>query len=242
MIRLDIKGTIDEIKFSPALTRTNIRSYNQIENGIQDSVFLLNTSNSETFAISKWLSPKRTRSYPYSRVYDTLGVSCDKRIAIIPVIKDEGSDGDRDFLQYDTISLMTLLGVYVILAFYDEADSNPKYRNKITNQKLNLSGINHQLEELQNHSGGVVNWNQYAHQNFYDTAYHALSAYEQIASHTGIQMHSIDTAHRRVDLMLDPNKLKDKSRSLAEEAQARESVTLQPGEQVRAGVKGTLLL
>ena len=37
--------------------------------------------------ISKWVSPKRTRSYPYER---------------IPIIKDEGRRGDRDFIQWDT--------------------------------------------------------------------------------------------------------------------------------------------
>ena len=66
------------------------------------------------FAVSWWVSPKRTRSYPYARVYDTLGFS-GKKATIIPIIKDEGKDGDRDFLQWDTISLMSLLGVYVIV-------------------------------------------------------------------------------------------------------------------------------
>jgi hypothetical protein len=28
----------------------------------------------------------------------------------------KGKDGDRDFLQWDTISLMSLLGIYVIIA------------------------------------------------------------------------------------------------------------------------------
>ena len=37
------------------------------------------------FAISKWVSPKRTRSYPYERVYDTLATA--KKITVIPIIK-----------------------------------------------------------------------------------------------------------------------------------------------------------
>lgn len=72
-------------------------------------------NKSLNFAISKWVSPKRTRSYPYERVYNTLGSN--KKITIIPIIKDEGFDGDRDFIQWDTISLMSLLDVYVILAY-----------------------------------------------------------------------------------------------------------------------------
>jgi hypothetical protein len=59
------------------------------------------------FGLSKWVSPKRTRSYPYERVYNTFSIS--KRITVIPVVKDEGASGDRDFLQWDTISLMSLL-------------------------------------------------------------------------------------------------------------------------------------
>lgn len=45
------------------------------------------------FAVSKWVSPKRTRSYPYERVYNTLANG--KKITVIPVIKDEGLSGWR---------------------------------------------------------------------------------------------------------------------------------------------------
>ena len=44
------------------------------------------------FALSKWVSPKRTRSYPYSRVYDTFDCGAGKVATIIPLIKDEGRD------------------------------------------------------------------------------------------------------------------------------------------------------
>lgn len=74
------------------------------------------------FAVSKWVSPKRTRSYPYERVYNTFSAS--KRITVIPIVKDEGAAGDRDFLQWDTISLMSLLDVYVILAYYETAEKH----------------------------------------------------------------------------------------------------------------------
>ena len=35
--------------------------------------------NDKTFALSKWVSPKRTRSYPYARVYDTFSSSASKK-------------------------------------------------------------------------------------------------------------------------------------------------------------------
>ena len=45
--------------------------------------------DSEKIAVSRWISPKRTRSYPYERVYDTLAFD-GKKVTIIPVVKDEG--------------------------------------------------------------------------------------------------------------------------------------------------------
>jgi hypothetical protein len=86
------------------------------------------------YGISKWVSPKRTRSYPFERVYNTLSVP--KRITVIPIIKDEGAKGDRDFIQWDTVSLMSLLDVYVIFAYYNNAIKHPRRENKITQQKF----------------------------------------------------------------------------------------------------------
>lgn len=83
------------------------------------------------------VSSKRTRSYPYARVYDRLAFQ-GKKVTIIPIFKDEGLDGDRDFLQWDTVSLMSLLGVYVIIGYYVSATPNPNYKNKITNQRFDL--------------------------------------------------------------------------------------------------------
>lgn len=64
---------------------------------------------------SKWISPKRTRSYPYARVYNTYHLS--KRVTIIPVIKDEGIRGDNDRINVITLSMMNLLNVFVILVW-----------------------------------------------------------------------------------------------------------------------------
>ncbi len=62
-------------------------------------------------------------------MFNTLNVS--KKITVIPIVKDEGASGDRDFIQWDTVSLMSLLDVFVIFAYYDKADKKDR---KITNQ------------------------------------------------------------------------------------------------------------
>ena len=56
--------------------------------------FVLEVDKENKLAVSWWVSPKRTRSYPYSRVYDTLAFA-GRKITIIPIIKDEGKDGDK---------------------------------------------------------------------------------------------------------------------------------------------------
>jgi hypothetical protein len=66
-------------------------------------------------AYSKWVSPKRTRSYPFARIYNTYNAS--KILTVIPVIKDEGQDEDLDKLQYSTISWMNLLNTYIVLGY-----------------------------------------------------------------------------------------------------------------------------
>ena len=62
-----------------------------------------------TFALSKWVSPKRSRLYPFERIYNTLSHS--KKITVIPVVKDECERGNCDYIQWDTVSLMSLLSL-----------------------------------------------------------------------------------------------------------------------------------
>ena len=127
---MNIEGLITGIKYSVLLSEelqtVDFGKYNV--NNVPPYCILRDGKTS--FAVSRWVSPKRTRSYPYERVYNTLNVS--KKITVIPIIKDEGFDGDRDFLQWDTVSLMSLLDVFVIFAYYDKATKNSKFENKIT--------------------------------------------------------------------------------------------------------------
>ncbi|MEM0172767.1 MAG: hypothetical protein QXV57_09445, partial [Thermoproteota archaeon] len=132
MMEVDIFAEIRGIKYQPFLCKKlNVFDFADIDWALQKEASFLLKVNENQIAVSWWVSPKRTRSYPYARVYDTLCFA-GKRVTIIPVLKDEGKDGDRDFLQWDTVSLMSLLGVYVIISYYSDASRNPKFRNKIT--------------------------------------------------------------------------------------------------------------
>lgn len=126
-ISAEITGIKYKIYCADNLEKFTFKSFNI--NKVPASCLLLDEKYN--YSISKWVSPKRTRSYPFERVYNTL--SYPKRITVIPIIKDEGLRGDRDFIQWDTISLMSLLDVYVILAYYNKAEKHSSRENKITN-------------------------------------------------------------------------------------------------------------
>jgi hypothetical protein len=112
---MEITAEITGIEYKPFLTQ-NLQEIPLAHFNINSAPpsFLL-ADGQRKIAVSKWVSPKRTRSYPYERVYNTLTIP--KRVTVIPVVKDEGAAGDRDFLQWDTISLMSLLEVFVIPAY-----------------------------------------------------------------------------------------------------------------------------
>ena len=115
---MDIFARITGVKYTPLLcSKLKSLSHKDFDATLSEkATFILQIDPTKQIALSSWVSPKRTRSYPYSRVYDTLSFS-GKKATIIPILKDEGKQGDRDFLQGDTISLMSLLGVYVIISW-----------------------------------------------------------------------------------------------------------------------------
>jgi hypothetical protein len=118
---MNVTGKITGIKYKICLNKIlqiiDIKDFNINKN----PVYCLVTDDKHSFAISKWVSPKQTCSYPYERVYNTLNVS--KKITVIPIIKAEGADGDRDFLQWDTVSLTSLLDVFVIFAYMENSQN-----------------------------------------------------------------------------------------------------------------------
>jgi len=106
---MEIEGKITGVSYQPQLAETLKKvDFQGFDINEIPAVCEINDEGKH-FALSKWVSPKRTRSYPFERVYNTLGFS--KKITVIPVIKDEGAKGDRDFVQWDTISFMSLLDV-----------------------------------------------------------------------------------------------------------------------------------
>ncbi len=191
------------------------------------------------FAISKWVSPKRTRSYPYERVYNTLNIS--KKITVIPIVKDEGAAGDRDFIQWDTVSLMSLLDVYVIFAYYSKAD---KANKKITNQQFHNKYILSKIKEISQYHSSALHWNL----NELNTNLHSIidkvkSSYNAIERSTGVKLHNysgLENFQNRIGE--DVTQFMQFSRGKAEKAQSREFVTIQPKESLSTSTKAKITL
>jgi hypothetical protein len=240
---MDLSAKILGIRYTPLLCKKLEEvSYKELKHSFEKySAFILNIDNSNKVAISWWVSAKRTRSYPYARVYDTLQFS-GKKITIIPIIKDEGIEGDRDFLQWDTISLMSLLGVYVIIGYYVEAVKSKRYSQKITNQRFDIKYISEKINEIVSYHSDALHWNLKQLENVGDIFIRAIESYKHISNITNVRMHSFDTANKRIkQLIKGKEEFMNLSRSLAKSAQKRESMTVQPKENL-SGEKGTITI
>lgn len=180
-----------------------------------------------SFAISKWVSPKRTRSYPYERVYNTLNIS--KKITVIPIVKDEGAAGDRDFIQWDTVSLMSLLDVFVIFAYYNKAEKAGK---KITRQEFDNEFILSKIREIEQYHSSALHWNlNELNSNLHDIIDKVKSSYSKIEESTGVKLHNpngLDNFKNKIGK--DVSLFMEFSRGKARKAQLRELVTIQPKE------------
>jgi len=240
---MQIYGEITGIKYKPFLCNTLVQyDIEEFDKALSESgSFILEIDKENRIAVSRWVSPKRTRSYPYARVYDTLSFS-GRKITIIPVIKDEGKDGDRDFLQWDTISLMSLLGIYVIIAYYVEAVRNPKYTNKITDQKFDTNYIKSEISRLLSYQSDALHWNLEQIDKISQIAILAFDSYNRISKNLRVEMHSMEAAQQRIEeLYKEKEGFMKLSRELAYKAQRRESITIQPKESL-TGTKGMITI
>ncbi len=228
---MEIIAKLENLKFTPTLLpKLKEFSIDDFVSGrlARIASYVLNYQNNSS-GISQWVSPKRTRSYPYARVYDTM--SQQTRVTIIPFIKDEGFDGDRDFIQWDTVSLMSLLNVYVLLSYYQDAEKSPDYENKITNQVLDYQYLKEQLDRLINYKSSALHWNLSQLDNSSEVAQKCKDSYQTISQRLGVRMHSIEGIDKRIEILKRGVKeFKEVSRGLASDAQRREFQTAQPKE------------
>jgi DNA-dependent RNA polymerase auxiliary subunit epsilon len=239
-----ISARITGVKYTPFLCRKlNTFEYQSLKTALSsEATFILKVNEDNKIAVSWWVSAKRTRSYPFTRVYDSLSF-IGKKVTVIPIVKDEGFEGDRDFLQWDTVSLMSLLGVYVIIGYYVDAEKNSQYANKITNQRYDIQYIESQIQDLVSYQSDALHWNLSQLEKAGEIGEKSINAYHKISDKLKVKMHSLDSARERFKkLEQGKDAFLNLSRGLAEQAQKRESVTVQPKEMLDTGDKATLTI
>lgn len=239
---MNITAKITGIKYYPKLTN-DLAVFDFGNFNINDlPASCLINYNGFSFGLSKWASPKRTRSYPYERVYNTLGTA--KRITVIPIIKDEGRKGDRDFIQWDTVSLMSLLDVFVVFAYYNKADKHKTRENKITNQQFDNELVKQKIAEIKNYHSSALHWNlKEIEQSFPKLIQKAKSAYNDINKQLGIAFHNEQGIDRFANQFITGVKdFMQTSRQKAQEAQNREMQTIQPKEALSTLTKATITI
>jgi hypothetical protein len=239
---MDINAKITGIKYKINLASELERiDFNNLNiNDVPTSCLIID--NKKLFAISKWVSPKRTRSYPYERVYNTLSTT--KKITVIPVVKDEGFEGDRDFIQWDTISLMSLLDVYVIPCFYKTAEKHKTRKDKITNQKFDNDYVKNKIKEIENYHSSALHWNlKEINENLPTLIEIVKQSYTEIAKNLKFTFHNIlglDNFKRKI--LSDVNAFMEFSRKKAKGAQSREVRTNQPKESLSTLTKARITI
>ena len=234
---IKLTATLKEISYTPQLLKT-LNSYtlsNLINNELASKPSFKLSIDEDIYGFSQWVSPKRTRSYPFARVYSTLGIK--NRITLIPFCKDEGKDGDRDFLQWDTVSLMSLLNIHVIIGCYVIAEKNNRPeqidKNKITKQIYDYKHVAQQIAELHKYQSSALHWNIKCMEQLHETAEFTRAYYKKISDKTGVLMHSEKGLNNRIKILnRDVNEFREFSRERAGEAQNRENLTTQPKERI----------
>lgn len=193
-------------------------------------------------AVSSWVSAKRTRSYPYTRIFETLSNTDIKKITIFPVVKDEGFDGDRDYIQWDTFSICSYLDVFAIPAFYVKAKKNSDYDNKVTKQEFEYKYLYQRIKEILESDITPKRWNDHMRNSIGSIIHEIIAGYEKISKDTGVKFHSASDLEKNLHDMKNSDSFRSKSQKKSSEAQKRETVTDHKSEKVFGFPKGSVTL
>ena len=210
---VEFDGYVASMSYTPSPEMVSegarVKSIPESQYSVNESraLCILEYSRNEKLAIAKWVSPKRTRSYPFSRLYRIYHFGF-KRVAIIPIIKDEGvgesrNKSNNDRINFTTLSWMNIMNIYVVLAWYDDAEK--KSSTRITNQVLNEAHVRRQLKQIANYQFDAHHWNNNHFRDEFITVLNAaVNSYRRIEKDLGVTMHKFEDHLRFRDRVVDP--------------------------------------
>lgn len=233
---VQLQGCIQNLCFRGQPTNLPLYDWKEFDINRARSACKVRLPDGTEIALSKWTGPKRTRTYPLAKIYDTYSHG-GKIVTVIPIIKDEGKgerkhDTNLDRVNFITLSWMNLMNIYVVLAWYDKACKKDNYR--ITAQQLNNDYVRAQIEAIAEYKMDAHHWNlNHFVENFIPIYERALQAYACLSQQLGVALHS-DEGHRRFleavrdandPQCLDLKKYAELSLSTSERAALREAET-----------------
>ncbi len=257
---LEFNGFIRNLSYSPKfLTYKNLKEYYLVDFDSNEcaSIGKIIIDNNDFLLYSKWVTPKRTRSYPFARLYNIFNTNS-KIITIIPIIKDEGGDSDNnDRINAITLSWMNLLNIYIILGYYEDAKKKRKGTRKtaanikkkenkektefITDFKFNNDLIKQKIEEISNYKMSALHWNTKHFQDDFESIWiKSVDSYRRISKDQNVKLHSFDKHLKRLNQFkkngkFDLDTFKKFMNKRSEEAQHRESLTIHDLEVLNQG-------
>jgi len=198
-------------------------------------------------AISFWVSAKRTRSYPYTRMFNTLSQKNLKKITIFPVIKDEGMGVEKhrgcfDPIQWDTFSMCSYLGIYTISAYYVKAKKNPLRKNRVRSQEFDHAYLVEKIKNILTTNQNPKQWNDVERNSIGKLEELIINGYQKISKETGVEFRNPNYVRDVLAKLKDPESFKLTSQEKSEQAQNRENLTTQPKEMVFGLPKGKMTL
>ena len=241
-----LTGFIPDVKYKTFFAKQNLKTYDiaqfNVNNADQSGLIDLG-EKCNCLAYSKWKGPKRTRTYPLVSVYDIYHLNT-KRVAIIPIIKDEGKDGNNDRITAITFSWMSLINVYIILAWYEDAKRKPGRKEKIDNRLLNAESVQEKLIEISEYQATALHWNTtHFKEDFERFFLNAVENYEKISEKENVELHKaqnhLKTLEKyKIDNQFCLETFKKESLSSSEKAALRETLTLHKLESLSEVPKG----
>jgi hypothetical protein len=192
---MNFRGIIRNVTYHPQVRLQALRHYPLMDFNINSAaaagIIDVDTDGSG-IGYSKWVSPKRTRSFPFARIYSTYHLP--KKMTIIPVIKDEGaSTMNNDRINFITLSWMNLSNVYIILAWYAMAKPHRNRSNAITAQQFDADYVREKIREIHAYQQSALHWNVMHFGRDFERVYtQAVESYQRISQIHQTQMHRFD--------------------------------------------------
>jgi hypothetical protein len=184
-----LQGKIQRLSFRGQPSELPVYRWEAFDINSAKSACKVEFPDGTTIALSRWTGPKRTRTYPLASIYDTYSFRSGKIITVIPIMKDEGKDTNLDRVNFITLSWMSLMNIYIILAWYVSAKKKSDCR--ITDQKLESNHVKTKIQEILQYKMDAHHWNhQHFIQEFIPIYSRAIESYQEIARVQGVQLHN----------------------------------------------------